>query len=126
MLKINPFFGQSSLTRHLNDLCDSVGLTKSQLKLKFFIKFIEIHHKHFQSKHNKAQFFLHAKRDIKNNLSLQTIFQTKPTELQKSCSCLVKEDCAMNGLCLILSILYQATIKHNDSKYKKKKKNKYN
>ena len=28
----------------------------------------------------------------------------------------------MNGLCLILSILYQATIKHNDSKYKKKRK----
>ena len=69
---------------------------------------------------------MHAKLDIKNNLSLQTIFQTKPTELQKSCNCLVKEDCAMNGLCLILSILYQATIKHKDSKYKKKKKKKYN
>ena len=50
----------------------------------------------------------------------KTILQPTPTEPQKLCNCLVKEDCPMNGLCLKSSILYQATIKYNDSKYKKK------
>ena len=48
------------------------------------------------------------------------ILQPKPTEPQKLCNCLVKKDCPMNGLCLTSSILYQATIKCSDSKYKKK------
>ena len=49
------------------------------------------------------------------------ILQPKPAEPQKLCNCLVKEDCPLNGLCLRSSILYQATIKCSDSKYKQKK-----
>ena len=45
------------------------------------------------------------------------ILQAKPIEPQKLCNCLVKEDCPINGLCLTSGILYQATIKRNDSKY---------
>ena len=46
------------------------------------------------------------------------ILQPKPTEPHKLCNCLVKEDCPLNGLYLTSSILYQATIKCSDSKYK--------
>ena len=46
------------------------------------------------------------------------ILWSKCTELHKLCSCLDKEDCAMNGLCLTSSILYQATMKCNETKYK--------
>ena len=49
------------------------------------------------------------------------IIQPKPTEAQKLCNCLVKEDCPINGLRLTSSILYQATIKCNDGKYKQKR-----
>ena len=45
--------------------------------------------------------------------------QPKPTASQKLCNCPAK-DCPINGLRLTSSILYQATIKCNDSKYKKK------
>ena len=45
----------------------------------------------------------------------------KLTELQKLCNCLVKEDYPMNGLCFTSNILYQATIKCNDSQYKQKR-----
>ena len=48
------------------------------------------------------------------------LLQSKPTEPQKLCNCFLKEDYPMNGLCLTSSILYQATIKCNDSKYKQK------
>ena len=47
--------------------------------------------------------------------------QPKPAEPHKLCNCLIKEDCPMNGLCLTSSILYQATIKCSDSKYKQKR-----
>ena len=49
------------------------------------------------------------------------MLQHKPTELQELCNCLVKEDCPMNGLCLTSSILYQATIKYSNDKYKQKR-----
>ena len=49
------------------------------------------------------------------------ILQPKPAEPQKLCNCLVKYDCLLNGLCLKSSILYQATIKCSDSKYKQKR-----
>ena len=52
------------------------------------------------------------------------ILQHNPAEPQKLCNCLVKEDCPMNGICLMSSILYQATLKCSDSKYKKKKQKK--
>ena len=45
--------------------------------------------------------------------------QPKPTASQKLCNCPAK-DCQINGLRLTSSILYQATIKCNNSKYKKK------
>ena len=48
------------------------------------------------------------------------ILQPKSAEPQKLCNCLVKEDRPLNGLCLTSSILYQATIKSSDSKYKQK------
>ena len=46
------------------------------------------------------------------------ILQPKPAEPQRLYHCLVKEDCPLNALCLKSIILYQATIKCNDSKYK--------
>ena len=49
------------------------------------------------------------------------ILQPKPTEPQKLCNYLVKEDCPMNGLCLTSSILYQATTRCSDSKCKQKR-----
>ena len=45
--------------------------------------------------------------------------QPKPTASQNLYNCPVK-DCPINGLRLTSGILYQATIKCNDSKYKKK------
>ena len=45
------------------------------------------------------------------------ILQAKPIERQKLCNRLVKEDCPLNGLCLMSGILYQATTKRSDSKY---------
>ena len=51
------------------------------------------------------------------------ILQHNPAEPQKLCNCLVKEDCPMNGIYLMSSILYQATLKCSDSKYKKTPKN---
>ena len=48
------------------------------------------------------------------------ILQPKPTDPQQLSKCLVKEDCPMNGLCLTSSILFQATIRYSDSKYKQK------
>ena len=50
----------------------------------------------------------------------KNIPQSKPTETQKICNCLVKENCPMNG-CLMSSILYQATIKCNDSTYRQRR-----
>ena len=44
----------------------------------------------------------------------------KPTEPQKLCNWLVKEDFPMNGLGLTSNILYQTTINCSNSKYKKK------
>ena len=49
------------------------------------------------------------------------ILKPKPAQPQKLCNCLVKEDCQLNGLCLTSSILYQATVKCSDSKYKLKR-----
>ena len=49
------------------------------------------------------------------------ILKPKLTETQRLCNCLVKEDCSMNGLSLMSSVLYQATIKCSDSKYKQKR-----
>ena len=48
----------------------------------------------------------------------EKILQPKPAEPQRLYNCLVKEDCPLNALCLKSIILYQATIKCNDSKYK--------
>ena len=57
----------------------------------------------------------------KINSHNKKILQPNPIEPQKLCNCLVKEDCPMNALCLTSSILYQATIKCNDSKCKQRK-----
>ena len=57
----------------------------------------------------------------KINGNNKKILQAKPTEPQKLCNCLVKEDCPLNGLCLMTSIIYQATIKCSDSKCKQKR-----
>ena len=48
------------------------------------------------------------------------ILHSKPTEPQKSCNYLFKEDFPMNELCVTSSILYQATIKCNDNNKSKK------
>ena len=57
----------------------------------------------------------------KINSHNKKILKSKTTEPQTLCNYLVKEDCPMNGLCLTSSILYQATIKCNDNKYKQKR-----
>ena len=54
----------------------------------------------------------------KMNYHNKKIPQPKPTEPQKLCNCLVKENCPVNRLGLTSSILYEATIKCNDSKHK--------
>ena len=59
---------------------------------------------------------IRSKINSRNN----KILQPKPTEPQKLCNCLLKEDCPMNGLCLTSGILYQATKNCCDSKYKQK------
>ena len=48
------------------------------------------------------------------------ILKLEHTEQQKICNCLVKENYLMSGLYLTSSNLFQATIKSNDSNYKKK------
>ena len=57
----------------------------------------------------------------KINYHNKNILQLKPTEPQKLCNCLVKQDFPINGLCLTSSILYQVAMKCNHSKYKQKK-----
>ena len=49
------------------------------------------------------------------------MLQPKPTVPQKLCNCLVKEDCPMIGLFLTTIVLYEVTLKCNDSKYKQKR-----
>ena len=95
---------------------------------RIFIKLIS---KHFPPNHKFVKIF--NKNTIKLSYSCmpnirskmndhnKKILQPKPAEPQKLCNCLVKEDCPLNGLCLKSSILYQATIKCSDSKYKQKR-----
>ena len=95
---------------------------------RIFIKLIS---KYFPPNHKFAKIF--NKNTIKLSYSCmpnirskinghnKKILQPKPAEPQKLCNCLVKEDCPLNGLCLRSSILYQATIKCSDSKYKQKR-----
>ena len=95
---------------------------------RIFIKLIS---KHFAPNHSFVRIF--NKNTIKLSYSCMSnirskinvhnkkILQPKPAELQKLCNCLVKEDCPLYGLCLTSSILYQATIKCSDSKYKQKR-----
>ena len=95
---------------------------------RIFIKLIS---KHFPPNHKFVKIF--NKNTIKLSYSCmpnirskinghnKKILQPKPAEPQKLCNCLVKEDCPLNGLCLRSSILYQATIKCSDSKYKQKR-----
>ena len=64
---------------------------------------------------------MYANHQIKNKRSQQKNTTTKPAEPQKLCNCLAREDCPINGLCLASSILYQATIKCSDNKYKPKR-----
>ena len=49
------------------------------------------------------------------------ILQPKAAAPQKLCNCLVAEDCPMNGLCLMSSILYNTSIKCKDSNYEQKR-----
>ena len=93
--------------------------------------FINLISKHFPQNHKFVKIF--DKNTIKLSYSCmpnigskingdnKKILQPKPTGPQKLCNCLVKEDCPLNGLCLTSSILYQATIKCSDSKYKQKR-----
>ena len=95
---------------------------------RIFIKLIS---KHFPPNHKFVKIF--NKNTIKLSYSCmpnirskinghnKKILQTKLAEPQKLCNCLVKEDCPINGLCLTSSILFQASIKCNDRKYKPKR-----
>ena len=95
---------------------------------RIFIKLIS---KHFPPNHKFVKIF--NKNTIKLSYSCmpnirskinghnKKILQSKPTEPQKLCNCLIREDCPMNGLCLTSSILYQATITCSDGKYKQKR-----
>ena len=95
---------------------------------RIFIKFIS---EHFPPNHKFIKIF--NKNTIKLSYSClpgirskinghnKTILQPNSTEPQKLCNCLVKEDCPMNGSCLTSTILYQATIKYSNCKYKGKR-----
>ena len=94
---------------------------------RIFIKLIS---KHFPPNHKFVKIFNKSRIEFsysympnirsKINSRNNKILQPKPTEPQKLCNCLVKEDCPMNGLCLTSGILYQATKNCCDSKYKQK------
>ena len=95
---------------------------------RIFIKLIS---KHFPP-NNKLRIFnkntiklsYSCMPNIRSKITVTTkkILQPKSTEPQKLCNCCpVKEDFPMNGLCSTSSILYQATIKCSDSKYKQKR-----
>ena len=62
----------------------------------------------------KLSYLCKPKIKSKINGRNKKILQLKPTEPQKLCNYL-------NGLCLTSSVLYQATINYNDSKYKQKR-----
>ena len=93
--------------------------------------FIKLIGKHFPPNHKFVKVF--NKNTIKLSYSYmpnirskinghnKKILQSKPTEPQKLCNCLIRDDCPMNGLCLTSSILYQATITCSDSKFKQKR-----
>ena len=69
----------------------------------------------------KLSYLCKPKIKSKINGRNKKILQLKPTEPQKLCNYLVKDGCPINGLCLTSSVLYQATINYNDSKYKQKR-----
>ena len=64
----------------------------------------------------KTQINLHASAP-----SYASILTPKPTEPQKLYNSFLREDWPLNGLFLTSSILYQASIKCSDCKYKRKR-----
>ena len=92
--------------------------------MKFVSKRFPPNHKFVKiSNKNLMKLSYSCKPNIRSKINghNKKILQSKPTEPQKLCNCLVKEDWPMNGLCLTSSILYQATIKWSNSEYKQKK-----
>ena len=47
----------------------------------------------------------------------QNILRDQPQSSPKTCNCLKKEDCPMNGFCLTKSLLYYATITCDKENY---------
>ena len=94
-------------------------------------KFINLINQHFPPNHKFVKIF--NKNTLKLSYSCmpnikskinghnKKVLKNKPTEQKRTCNCLVKEHCPMNGLCLTSSILYQATITSNNTKYKEKR-----
>ena len=69
----------------------------------------------------KLSYFCMPNIRSKINSHDKKIVQPKPVEPQKLCNCLIKKEwIILNGSCSTSSILYQATIKCSDSKYKQK------
>ena len=59
--------------------------------------------------------------NIRSKINKRSQQKNTTTQAHRATNCLVKENCPMNGLCLTSSILYQATIKCSDSRYKQKR-----
>ena len=105
----NPPYSKSSKT--------NIGRIFIKLISKYFPpnhKFVKI----FNKNNIKFSYSCMPKIRSKINGHNEKILQPKPAEPQRLYNCLVKEDCPLNALCLKSIILYQATIKCNDSKYK--------
>ena len=108
----NPLYSRSVKT--------NIGRIFLKLISKHFLpnhKFVTI----FNKDTIKPSYFCMPNIRSKINGNNKIILHSKPTEPQKSCNCLVKEDCQINGLCLTSNILYQDTIKCNARKYEQKR-----
>ena len=62
---------------------------------------------------------MHAKSKKPNKQSQSNILRAQPQNTPKTCNCLKKEDCPMNGFCLTKSLLYYATITCDKENYTK-------
>ena len=92
--------------------------------------FIKLIGKHFLPNHKFIKAF---NKNIKPSYSCMSntrseinghkkkILWPKPTEAQTLCSCLVKEDCPVNGLCLTSGTFCKGIIEWNGNKKKQKK-----
>ena len=93
---------------------------------KYFFRLIN---KHFPPEHkfhkifnkNTLKLSYSCMPNLKNliNSHNQNMLRDQPQSTPKTCNCLKKEDCPMNGFCLTKSLLYYATITCDKENYTK-------